>query len=112
MNTPLLVCKRLEHRGLIGGLYVHEAMLLLMGTVLVFISSLLIRKAWNLPLLWTLTAPALFVIIALVAKTLRQQNQQPHYLMAYITFYWLAPPNLTPYAPLPKCRARKQHPHP
>ncbi|MEL6412978.1 MAG: hypothetical protein AAFQ08_02530 [Bacteroidota bacterium] len=93
MTRPLLVCKRLEKRGQICGLYLPEAMLLLLLSLMVFLGVLLLRKVWHFHMLWTLTAPALFIITCLIAQAARKHTP-PHFLMSYLTFHLLAPRHL------------------
>ena len=49
-----------------------------------------LRSAFAVHILWLLTAPALFVVVFLVAKTCRK-TAHPHFLAAYLTFHCLAP---------------------
>ena len=94
MSRDLLVCKRLEKRGQIGGLYLPEAMLLLAGCVLLFVIVMALRSAFAVHILWLLTAPALFVLVFLLAKTCRK-TAHPHLVAAYYTFHCLAPQEIT-----------------
>jgi len=95
MKQPvLLVCKPLERRGQIGGLYVPEAMLLLGGCGLLFLCIMVLRTCFAVPLLWYLTAPALFILVFWLAKAARK-HAHPHWLTSWITFHWLSPQSLS-----------------
>ena len=90
----LLVCKSLEERGKIMGLYLFEAMLLIMSTVLTLILTMAARSYYHFSLLWCLTAPAL-VSIAFLLLTTSRKHRPPFFLLSCLTFYCLAPRKLT-----------------
>ena len=95
----LLVAKSLEQRGKIGPLYVHEAVFLLLGCLLIFFALSFIRY-WVPLSAWSYTAiPCLFVIGLVLAKILRKDSN-PTWLFSYTSFYLQQPRYLYIKAPI------------
>jgi len=90
MQEDLLTCKSLEQRGRIGPLHIHEVVLLLVGSLLVFFGVLLLRRALELSLMWLLAAPAFFLSVCLALQALRK-DENPSFLASWIAFYCQQP---------------------
>jgi hypothetical protein len=86
----LLVAKSLEQRGKIGPLYVHEAVFLLLGCLLIFFALSIIRYWVPLSPWWYTSTPCLFVMGLVLAKILRKESN-PTWFFSYSSFYLQQP---------------------
>lgn len=86
----MIVNKSIEKRGMIGPLYTHEALLLVLCSIVSLFGLMILHKIFKISKLWMLTSPALLFLLLMLLRYTRK-NQNPSYLSSWIAFRFKQP---------------------
>ncbi|MBX9889974.1 MAG: hypothetical protein K2X94_01750 [Amoebophilaceae bacterium] len=84
--TDLIVNKRIEKRGMIGPLYIYEALFLAILTMAYFFVLVVLNFIFHVSKLWVLTCPALFFMVLFFLVFFRKSSN-PTYICSRFAFY-------------------------
>ncbi|TSJ81113.1 MAG: hypothetical protein NMK33_01125 [Candidatus Cardinium sp.] len=86
----IIVNKSIEKREMIGPLYTHEALLLVLFSMVSLFGLMVLNKIFKISKLWMLTCPALFFLLLILLRYMRK-NQNPTYLFSWMAFHFKQP---------------------
>jgi len=86
----MIVNKSIEKRGMIGPLYVHEALLLALFSMVSFLGLMVLNRLFQISKLWMLTCSALLFLLLILLRSTRK-NQNPTYLFSWMAFHFKQP---------------------